>query len=75
MAPPLTLTIAGSRPASPDDGERLDGEGLVEFDDADVVQLESGERERFGDGDDGPDAHDFRRNARGGEADQTRHRG
>ena len=55
-----------------DHGQRLRRESFVEFDDADVVQLEPGERQRFGNRHHGTDAHDFRRHARRGETDEAR---
>ena len=71
MAPPLTLTIVGIESRGADHGEGLGGEGFVEFDDADVVELQSGERERFRDRDHRTDAHDLRRDSGGGEADEA----
>src|SRR5580693_8411330 len=53
------------------DGERLGRERLVEFDDADVAELETGERHRFRDRDHGTDTHDLGWNAGGGETDKA----
>src|ERR1700685_2173163 len=39
------------------DGENLRCEGLIELDEVNIVELESGERERFGGVGDGADAH------------------
>ena len=71
MAPPLTLTRAGIEIESADDGEDLRGEGFVQFDEVDVVEREAGERERFGDGGDGADAHLFRQAAGDGVGDEA----
>ena len=54
-----------------DDGEGLRGKGLVELDEADVVEGEAGELEGFGDGGDGTDAHLFRQAAGDGVGDEA----
>ena len=48
-------------------GERLGGEGLVELDDVDVLDLEAGARERLAARRDRTDAHDLRRAAGDGD--------
>src|ERR1700733_841661 len=56
-----------------DDGQGLHAEGLVQFDDADIAESEAGHFEGFGNGYNRADAHDFRRDAAGGEADEAGH--
>src|SRR6185312_8651440 len=53
-----------------DDGERLGGEGFVEFDDADVFERQACHLEDFRNGVDGADAHLFGVAACVGEGDQ-----
>ena len=42
MAPPLTLTRSAFRPDFANHGQRLHSEGLVQFDEADVIELQTG---------------------------------
>src|SRR5580704_11885664 len=57
-----------------DDRQRLHAESFVQFNQADVVERQAGDSERFGNSHYRPDSHDFRRHAAGGEADETGHR-
>src|SRR5690348_10267137 len=52
-------------------GERLRGEGFVQFNDACLIEFESGELEGFGNGEHRADAHFFRRASGGGEGDES----
>ena len=57
-----------------DHRQRLRGERLVQLDPADVADLQPGVAQRRGDGLDRADAHDLRRHAPRGEADEARQR-
>ena len=71
MAPPFTLTRVGIEIECADDGQRLRGKRLVQFDEADVVEREAGLRERLGYGGDGADAHLFGQAAGDGVGDKA----
>src|SRR5215212_7155959 len=57
-----------------DDGERLCGEGFVQFDDINVFELEAGDLQDLRDGVDGADAHLLGRAAGRGVGDEARQR-
>ncbi len=69
--PAVDIDAGGIEMERADDGQNLRGKGLVQFDEADVVERKAGMGESFGDGGDGADAHFFRQAAGdgiGGEA-------
>src|ERR1700740_1659149 len=57
-----------------DYGERLRGESFIEFDYGDIAERETGELQRFGDGEDGADAELLGRATSSGIGDKTRER-
>ena len=74
MAPPLTLTLAGSSPSSSHAHERLRRERLVELDEIEVADGEAGPLQRLARGRDRADAHDRRIDAGDGRRDDPGHR-
>src|SRR6185312_5451755 len=61
------------QPAFANHRERLYGEGFVQFDQSDIVELHAGERESFGNCHHWADAHNFGRHAAHGKAYKPRH--
>src|SRR5699024_1120121 len=66
-----SIEVALAQAPFASDGERLRGEGFIEFDEVDVGQLEAGLLQRPGGGRDRADAHGLRGHTGDGPADQA----
>ena len=65
MAPPLTLVISVPEAELFHDGQGLHGEGLIQFNQADIVQGQTGPGQSLAGGRDRAQAHDSRLYPRG----------
>ena len=73
-APPLTLTFSGFNSSCSHDGDRLDGERFVQFDEIDISQIPADLFDEFADGFDRRHHHQRRLDAADGLTNDSGHR-